>query len=980
MRRLINFLLFINAAANAQSPAKKCFAPGQGVDISKRIKGSTMVVNGAVTYVGQPDENGLFNATILVRKTWAKKNDNIKDNVVLRLGPFGTNKSCPQVKARMSYIFFIRNSGERKGKYRFYRIQLFPAYASEANLKAADQILGPKPTGPPSGIPMQMESKSIVHSIAGKAQLNKAGCMELHTPTHGSMDCLSNGRQCNFKCEEGYTMAGFHRKVCMGKKGGWKPSKPVLCHGEDSLEMGMIEMSKNLPQLKLASNNASIHNSYATAKPTARPQPVPLRPNIKLAPQETSDNGDSASKLMNVMKQLANGNNAFGLASSNEKIVTTEAPRDDFFLGLNPNRCDVNTGRFRQNNRWNKGFEGSVNVVSDQRITSEWILLMTFDTKIENIQLFGRRYVIRKVSADKQIYAVKAASYSPLFPQMPLEVVFSADFSGYGTPDAKVELYSNCQDGDKTALTSRPNGFLRPTPQPKAFVRRTKSYLQTTKPVLILPGVKNVYGTELTANFDIPQCSPWQPAGRLPGTGQVFPRWISSVFKSADRYDYNELLHKSLLFVEAQRSGVLIGESANNIPWRGDSGLKDGCLEEKDLIGGWYHGSDYVKHGLPTASAATVMLWGLVDYKDAYISTGEYDFAKSQMKWIIDYYMKAHTSKFELYVQVGEPQSDSMYWGRAEEMDMDRPAKKITTEFPGSDVAAETAAAFAAASIVFAKDDETYAAKCLQHARDLWEFALTYQGSYSDHIETGEKYKPETGYMDELIWGAIWIYKATNDYYYLEQAEILFEEANFYSPKVFSWDDKRAGILVMLSKITGREVYKSALNQFMNWLIESAYRTPKGLVWLDETSPNGFAANAALIALQAADVFQDYRTIFTNFAKQQVNYILGDTGRSFIVGYGRNPPQKAYHRGSSCQDVPSPCTWQDRQSTRGNPQVLFGAIVSGPDRLDRYEDSRTQRFNDVSLDATAGIMSAVAGLKKNTHSNKGFRVLGRWGG
>ena len=34
-----------------------------------------------------------------------------------------------------------------------------------------------------------------------------------------------------------------------------------------------------------------------------------------------------------------------------------------------------------------------------------------------------------------------------------------------------------------------------------------------------------------------------------------------------------------------------------------------------------------------------------------------------------------------------------------------------------------------------------YAAKCLEHARDLWEFALNYQGSYSDHIETGEKYK-----------------------------------------------------------------------------------------------------------------------------------------------------------------------------------------------------------------------------------------------
>lgn len=106
-----------------------------------------MIVNGAVTYVGTPDEFGIFNATILVRKTWSKKNDGIKDNVVLRLGPFGTDKKCPKVKARMSYIFFIRNSGERKGKYRFYKVQLFPAYASEANLKVATTILGDKPKG-----------------------------------------------------------------------------------------------------------------------------------------------------------------------------------------------------------------------------------------------------------------------------------------------------------------------------------------------------------------------------------------------------------------------------------------------------------------------------------------------------------------------------------------------------------------------------------------------------------------------------------------------------------------------------------------------------------------------------------------------------------------------------------------------------------------------------------------------------------------
>ena len=93
-------------------------------------------------------------------------------------------------------------------------------------------------------------------------------------------------------------------------------------------------------------------------------------------------------------------------------------------------------------------------------------------------------------------------------------------------------------------------------------------------------------------------------------------------------------------------------QDARNIPWRGDSALKDGCLESVDLQGGWYHGSDYVKHGLPTAAAATVMLWGLIDYKEAYLATGEYKFGKEQLKWIVDYYMKAHVSKYELYVQV----------------------------------------------------------------------------------------------------------------------------------------------------------------------------------------------------------------------------------------------------------------------------------------------------------------------------------------
>ena len=40
------------------------------------------------------------------------------------------------------------------------------------------------------------------------------------------------------------------------------------------------------------------------------------------------------------------------------------------------------------------------------------------------------------------------------------------------------------------------------------------------------------------------------------------------------------------------------------------------------------------------------------------------------------------------------------------------------------------------------------------------------------------------------------------------------------------------------------------------------------------------------------NVFMDFWT--------QVNYILGSTGRSFVVGYGVNPPTHCHHRGASC--------------------------------------------------------------------------------
>jgi hypothetical protein len=56
-------------------------------------------------------------------------------------------------------------------------------------------------------------------------------------------------------------------------------------------------------------------------------------------------------------------------------------------------------------------------------------------------------------------------------------------------------------------------------------------------------------------------------------------------------------------------------------------------------------------------------------------------------------------------VQVGDPNADHSYWGRPEDMTMPRPAQALSPSKPGSDLLGETAAAMAAASILFNSTD-----------------------------------------------------------------------------------------------------------------------------------------------------------------------------------------------------------------------------------------------------------------------------------
>ncbi len=85
-------------------------------------------------------------------------------------------------------------------------------------------------------------------------------------------------------------------------------------------------------------------------------------------------------------------------------------------------------------------------------------------------------------------------------------------------------------------------------------------------------------------------------------------------------------------------------------------------------------------------------------------------------------------------LKVGDGGADHAQWTRVEDMTIPRPSYRIDGQNPGSDLAGETAAALASASIAFSTADPDYSAQMLEHAKQLFTFADTYRGKYSDSV------------------------------------------------------------------------------------------------------------------------------------------------------------------------------------------------------------------------------------------------------
>lgn len=194
----------------------------------------------------------------------------------------------------------------------------------------------------------------------------------------------------------------------------------------------------------------------------------------------------------------------------------------------------------------------------------------------------------------------------------------------------------------------------------------------------------------------------------------------------------------------------------------------------------------------------------------------------------------------------------------------------------------------------------------------------------------------------------------------LQEAKILLLEDNINSegtwlPGLMEWVD---------AQMFGDDVQYSR---------RGLWQTPRQGATVGGALAN--AANVANVAFRTAAIVDTLATTEEDawmvvwafharcLARQQMNYIMGSSGRSFITGWGTNPPKRPHHLGASCGFVVkgTQCTgqqWSNRNLTFAN--TLPGGLVGGPNLYDEFGDNHLEEFQSrVSVDSNAALVSGA---------------------
>ncbi len=423
-------------------------------------------------------------------------------------------------------------------------------------------------------------------------------------------------------------------------------------------------------------------------------------------------------------------------------------------------------------------------------------------------------------------------------------------------------------------------------------------------------------------------------------------------------YNYGEAMQKAILFYKANRLGDLPDDYI--LPYRDDAAMDDGKDVGLDLTGGWADAGDGIKFTHPMSYAAGQLGWAVYEYRDAFEKSGQLDDILDEIKWATDFFIKAHPSPDVLYYMCGYNESDHSVWVPHELLDYvtDRKSFVLNAATPGSDVAGQTAACLAIASIIFEETDPEYSETCLKHAKEIFAFGDKYRG-----INPLDVLYPSGGYIDDLAWGAVWLYIKTGDSTYLDKAKEILPATKLGGGHTHCWDDVSYGAAVKIAQITHDDAYAAMVEKNLDYWqpIGGIKYTPGGLAWLSPWGSLRYASTAAFLAFVWSDDdtvgTSSKKEVYRAFAERQINYALGDNPRegSYVVGFGENAPEHPHHRtahGSWTSQLTAPTYHR---------HILYGALVGGPSSDDSWEDDVSNyTLNEVATDYNAGFVGALA--------------------
>jgi hypothetical protein len=431
---------------------------------------------------------------------------------------------------------------------------------------------------------------------------------------------------------------------------------------------------------------------------------------------------------------------------------------------------------------------------------------------------------------------------------------------------------------------------------------------------------------------------------------------------------YRRLNPLLLRYFEIQRCGGSAAPSRSHC--HSDDGVIDGGPRDGqriDASGGWHDAGDYLKFVETTSYVTAVMLFAyermsssrfsspattrkLPDTRHATPGAGHnidtrYATPDSlhaglgsamlqQARVGLEWLLRMHPAPNEFYYQVGS-EEDHNSWRLPEDDSADQnPGWRPRPVYfgVGANLAGRCAAAFAMASRIFRESDPNFAIRCGRAAESV--FAL---GVASQEVLTTRpaSFYPEKSWEDDMEWGAVELFRATGNAYYLNLALDYSRLAGPAGAETSVYSTHAIAHHTLFQHAP--RSHRDRLLQYLRAdaeLVRGRTRNPYGLatpyVWGTAEAAVGGALNCLLYSeLSRHDDCVD-------LARKQRDYVLGCNPfeMSYVIGAGSRYPLYPHHQIANIKRI-----------------ELTGALVGGP--------ATAAILNEESIDLTTPSFSSM---------------------